>query len=283
MKKLSELQSQLTEWNEKLAFFKKKEAELVDLEQKFNANKKIKDAPQPNILEKLKDSSDIETLHQALDIFMQDKDKLDHKASFESIEKIKHDLIDKILGDYNAKIKAIPILKSKFVINLFEIIYTSEKLPQSVFDDIQNIRKDSDYQYYERSLIVSSLTLSVLSWKKFDPSKINCLIDFLTDAEDDVWQRALVGIILSAILHQNRLHRYQLAKRLQMLQDIDKVQIGIFIIDLILRNQLYKSIAFSEKLTEHEFFKDKVYNWFLPFYEGNFYLLLVSFLALKPC
>lgn len=288
----NKLESQLKEWQDKLDFFKEQEAKIVDLEQKFNANKKIKEAEQKvEELEKkiqqnenneeelkplinLKDSSDIKTLHQALDIFIEQKDKLDHKTTqeeFEELEKIGNEFFEKIFGDYKDKINAIPVLKDKSIISLFERILTSEKLKGSIIDEIANLRKDGNtYEHYDRSVIVSALTLSVLSWKTFDYKKIDFLIDFLTGFENKVWQKALTGIILSIIIHQNRLQRFpQLVRRLQTLQEIEKVQIGIFVIDVILRNQLYEYVCFPAQIEDIHFLNETPYNWFFPFYKDN--------------
>jgi tetratricopeptide (TPR) repeat protein len=281
------LKEQLKEWQEKLDFYRVKEAQIVDLEQRFAANKKIHEAEHKieqlqksleNINEDLAssaiDNSPIKTLHQALDIFLQQRDRLDHKTSmeeFEDLEKIRSEIFDKVFGEFTDKIAAIPVLKDKAVISLFERILTSEKIDNSLLTEISNIRKDyKNYQFYHRSIIVSSLTLSVLSWQIFDSKKIDLLIDFLTDFEEEVWNRALTGIIISIIIHQNRLQRFpQLIRRLQTLQELEKVQIGIFLIDYILRNQLYKSVVFPSELKTDDYLNETPYNWFFPFYKDN--------------
>ncbi|MGV3460112.1 MAG: tetratricopeptide repeat protein [Flavobacterium sp.] len=281
------MKSELVEWQEKLDFYKMHEAQIADLEQKYVARKKIQEAEakinelQTKILP-LEDKSvfygdknDITTLHQALDLLLQQRDGLNHKTSkeeFEDIEKIKNDFFEKVFGEYKEKITAIPLLKNRAVINLFERILTSEKLGTSLINEITDIRKDfQNYNFYDRSVVISSLTLSVLSWNVFDYKKIDLLIDFLTDFEDrEVWNKALTGIIISTIIHQNRLQRFpQLVKRLETLQQLEKVQIGIYLIDTILRNQLFESVMFPHELEKDDFLNETPYNWFYPFYKDN--------------
>jgi tetratricopeptide (TPR) repeat protein len=284
MNELEEKYAELSEWKEKVAFFKKKESTVSDVEQQFTLDKKIKEAQgrililenEINSIEKLdvtQPKSEIETLHQAMDLFIKQTEKLNHKSEpsdLEEIEKLKSELKEKLFGDYNQKIISTPALQNRFIINLFEKIASSERLSQDVIDDINLARNEKEmYKYHERCVIVSALTLSVLTWKKFDPKKINILVDFLTDFEDEVWERALVGIVLSTIVHQNRLQKHNLVERLQALQQIEKVQVGIYLIDTVLRNQLYKSVFTTESIIDEDFFVDNPHNWFLPFYEDN--------------
>ena len=291
MSKIEQKQHQLQEWQDKLDFFKEKEAQTSDLDQQWSARKRMKEAEQN--IEKLKDEifglektsekqegvnptddiSDIDTVSQAMDMYLVGLDKLDHRSSFEELEKteqLRYKLFEKLFSSHKNKIKSTPILQNKFIYNLFENIFSAEKLSALIINDINDVRTDKEsYKHYDRSIIVSALTLSVLSWKKFDPNKIGLLIDFLTDYEKGVWERSLTGIILSSIVHQNRLQRYQLTSRLVELQKNEKTQIGIYIIDTILRNQLYKNVIFPKDFEKEEFLSDTPYNWFFPFYDGN--------------
>ncbi|AWV97036.1 tetratricopeptide repeat protein [Arcticibacterium luteifluviistationis] len=291
MSKIEQKRIQLQEWHEKLDFFKEKEAQTSDLDQQWSARKRMKEAEQN--IEKLENEikaldkiserkeginptdevSNIETVSQAIDLYLDGLEKLDHRSSFEELEKteqLRYKLFEELFSSHKDKIKSTSILQNKFIYTLFENIFSAEKLPTLIINDINDVRTDKEsYKHYDRSIIVSALTLSVLSWKVFDPNKIGLLIDFLTDYEKGVWERSLTGIILSSIMHQNRLQRYQLTGRLVELQKNEKIQIGIYIIDTILRNQLYKNVIFPKGFEKEEFLNDTPYNWFFPFYEGN--------------
>lgn len=291
MKMIEKKRLQLEEWQDKLDFYKEKEAQTSDLEQQFSARKRMKEAEEnienlqneilnldklSEIQEKVNptdDISDIDTVSQAIDMYLKGMDKLDHRSSFEELEKteqLRYKLFEKLFSSHKDKIKSTPILQDKFIYNLFENIFSSEKLSPLIINDINDVRTDKEsYKHYDRSIIVSALTLSVLSWKVFDPNKIGLLIDFLTDYEKGVWERSLTGIILSSIMHQNRLQRYHLTTRLVELQKNEKTQIGIYIIDTILRNQLYKNVMFPKDFEKEEFLSDTPFNWFYPFYEDN--------------
>tara|TARA_Y100000815_G_scaffold200959_1_gene184566 strand:- start:1259 stop:3424 length:2166 start_codon:yes stop_codon:yes gene_type:complete len=291
MDKINQKSIQLQEWQDKLDFFKEKEAQTSDLDQQWSARKRMKEAEeniaklehQISDLKKASekqdgvnptdDISEIDTVSQAIDMYLNGLDKLDHRSSFEELEKteqLRYKLFEKLFSSHKEKIKSTPILQNKFIYNLFENIFSAEKLSALIINDINDVRTDKEsYKYYDRSIIVSALTLSVLSWKVFDPNKIGLLIDYLTDYEKGVWERSLTGIILSSIMHQNRLQRYHLTSRLVELQKNEKTQIGIYIIDTILRNQLYKNVIFPQDFEKKEFLSDTPYNWFFPFYDGN--------------
>jgi len=74
-------------------------------------------------------------------------------------------------------------------INLLRKINESEKLP-----------------WHDKSLFVSSLTLSVL--RCFDENKIDLLFEFYNKQEDQVWPRALVGIVLALHKYDKRVDLY---------------------------------------------------------------------------
>lgn len=219
-------------------------------------------------------SVDIKTLHQALDLYIEQKDKLGSKTSkneFEEIEKLRTELFNNMFGDFNQKISEIPHIKNQAVVNLFERVISTEKLTPIIITEINDLRKNySNFQSYDRSVIVSSLTLSVLSWHTFDIKKIDLLIDFLTDFEPETWQKSLTGIFISIIIHQNRLQRFpNIIQRLESLQKIEDIQIGIYLLDTILRKQLYEFAFFPNETEENDYLSKTPYNWFYPFYIEN--------------
>jgi len=154
---------------------------------------------------------------------------------------------------------------------LFDTIYTSEILNTLTVNDIQKIRVDENkkFKWYDRSIVVSALSLSLINFK-FDQKKANLLLDFVIDFEDNVWERALTGLMISIISQKNRgwLRAENFIKRLRTLQNNNEIQEGLKAIDFILKNELYKVNLFSPNLFDLELFKNPM-NCFVPFYESN--------------
>ncbi|WP_341216566.1 hypothetical protein [uncultured Wocania sp.] len=122
---------------------------------------------------------------------------------------------------------------------IFDRIISFKEIEKTDFDTIQSIRNNKKYNYKDRSLLVSGISIGVLN--NFDSSKINLLIDFLTDFEEDVWQKALVGLILCLLKYDNRLSLFpEISKRLVELKKVSKIQKGIIYIERILR---YRSFS----------------------------------------
>jgi hypothetical protein len=125
---------------------------------------------------------------------------------------------------------------------MFDRIIAFDHIQKADADIIQNFRNNKSFSFRERSLIVSSLTLSVFNC--FDVTKIHLLLDFLTDFEDEVWQKALVGVLFATIQFNNRLSLFPaILARLNELKNIPKVQNSIYIINKILKYKTYSSRA----------------------------------------
>ncbi|GAB3855726.1 hypothetical protein GCM10028822_27030 [Hymenobacter terrigena] len=218
-------------------------------------------------------SDKVDDVRKAFEVFKQEFDKLDYKSSsedFSDVEELKRKLLNEIFIPFDDKLKNIPSLRSKMPQILFERIYALDFLDMSTILDIQKVRDNKVlYNWYERKIVINSITLSLISSKKFDSKKANLLIDFLTDFEQDVWQSALTGLVLALIHHPNKWERFSdLKKRLETLKDLEEVQKGLNTIDYILRMKLFESSTFNPKLFGLSFF-DTPMNCFLPFYPNN--------------
>lgn len=142
-----------------------------------------------------------------------------------------------IFGDFDNLLKTTN--KNNLASVIFDrIFYASELIQDPDIDTIQKFRNNKVYEDIDRCLIVSGLTIGLL--KNFDPQKIHLLIDFLTDFEEEVWQRALVGLVFALTSYTNRLSLYpEIENRLNELKEISSVQKSLFLIDTILRNRTF--------------------------------------------
>lgn len=211
---------------------------------------------------------------KVIDIFKMEVKDMNYNSSKEDVARylnMKSKIYDELFKDADDQIAFISSKKDlMYTSALFDDIYSSEALNPMTVNEILKIREDSlNYKWFDRSVIISALSLSLLNFK-FNERKANLLLDFLTDFEDKVWERALTGLIISIVYQKNR--SWQRAtnfiNRLKSLQNNDEIQIGLKTIDFILKNELYKANIFNSKIYEIEIFKNPI-NSFIPFYEDN--------------
>ncbi|MEI7491009.1 MAG: tetratricopeptide repeat protein [Bacteroidota bacterium] len=96
---------------------------------------------------------------------------------------------------------------------LFKLVWLTEKIKDHHLGLARSINRSGNIEWYEKSLIVSALTLSLLNY--FDPQKFILLIEFTEAGEKHVCQRALVGLILGLIKYDRRIANHpELIERL---------------------------------------------------------------------
>lgn len=103
------------------------------------------------------------------------------------------------------------------ILLLFNHIWLSDNLKEAESDLLKKICKAGMLPWYDKSILVSALTLSV--FRHFDSNKVMILLDFFENNENQVWQRALVGVILGLFYYDNRLKYYpEITNRLKSMQ-----------------------------------------------------------------
>ncbi|MBL7719666.1 MAG: TIR domain-containing protein [Flavipsychrobacter sp.] len=219
------------------------------------------------------DSDLNESLESLVALFSQEATALNYNSSqgdFDTVQELKRALYNKLVGVLDDKILNVSALKNKVAKSLFESIISLEVLDDLTYQEILKVRGNQrDFSWYDRKIIVNAITLSLLSDRKFAPQKISVLIDFLTDFEDRVWQCALVSLVLALIKHHNKIGRFDnLKKRLETLKNLDDVQEGLKVMELILVHGLFKETISADSIYSNSFF-DSPANCFLPFYEDN--------------
>lgn len=154
---------------------------------------------------------------------------------------------------------------------IFNRIFFTQDLSEIEIKEISEIPNNEKYKWYEKSIIVSALSLSLM--RKFNPVKIGLLLNFINVFEEKVWQRALVGLTLGLYGKENKLLLYpEIKKRLENLQEIRDVEDGLRTISIELNKQTYlrchePTVSFFNL---HSFDRlSKVDQWFLPFYKKN--------------
>ena len=90
--------------------------------------------------------------------------------------------------------------------SIFKLIWLSRELTDSHIKLIKYINQDKDVEWHEKCLIVSALTLSLLNF--FDPQKLQLLSEFILKRDQQVYHRALTGLILALIRYDDRISYY---------------------------------------------------------------------------
>lgn len=107
--------------------------------------------------------------------------------------------------------------------HLFQTIWLSERIEGDFSDSIFNFLNSESNSIQNKSLIISALTLS--SCHLFNPLKIEILIETTLKKEDQVYQRALTGLILILILFDSRLRFYpEILERIRLLSEEDDLK-----------------------------------------------------------
>ncbi len=175
------------------------------------------------------------------------------------LKKVMHDKIDQKLN------KEYPLI-------IFNRLIFAEKLDKIEIDQLSTIPANKQFTWYEKGLIVSAISLSLI--KRFDPAKIDLLINFIIPFDDLVWQRALLGLVLGLKNREDKIKLYpDTVRKLERLQEIQDVEIGLQIIGAELNKESYKGCfmwRWSRFMDKNSFkILGKVEQWFLPFYPNN--------------
>ena len=101
---------------------------------------------------------------------------------------------------------------------IFKLLWLADFYSESEKEAIQNFNADSSISWVHKSVLLSGITLSLL--RCFDPQKFILLFDLYREGETQVWQRALVGLLLMIYMYDDRLELYpEIQNRLSTLQD----------------------------------------------------------------
>lgn len=120
------------------------------------------------------------------------------------------------------------------------ILFASKEIQKPDIEIINSFRSNRFYKRKDRALLISALTISLLN--NFDSKKIHLLIDFLTDFEDEVWPKAIVGLIFALKKYSNRLSLFpEIEKKLNELKEIPEIQNSIIIVDNVLRKRIFSN------------------------------------------
>jgi tetratricopeptide (TPR) repeat protein len=127
---------------------------------------------------------------------------------------------------------------------LFNFLWLTDHYREIENKALETICYSEKIPWHDKSLVVSAISLSLI--RVFDINKFKALLQFYTAKENQVWQRALVGIVFGIFKYDKRISLYpDLEKELKKLsksEEIDKEIESIII-------QIFKSKD-TEKITK---------------------------------
>jgi len=113
--------------------------------------------------------------------------------------------------------------------DLFYIIWQSDKLKDIEIELLTRLSKPETIAWYDKCILVSALTLSLL--RHFDSNKIDQLFNFYENCEKQVWQRALVGLVIALTFFNKRIKYYsEIRMRLHAIHGLKREDRSIEII-----------------------------------------------------
>jgi tetratricopeptide (TPR) repeat protein len=98
---------------------------------------------------------------------------------------------------------AASILPVRQMDQIFKQIWLTGKPANEHLTLLRRISRSEQVEWHEKCLVVSALTLSILNF--FDQQKVLLLIEFVESHENQVYQRALTGLVLVLLAHDKRL------------------------------------------------------------------------------
>jgi tetratricopeptide (TPR) repeat protein len=120
--------------------------------------------------------------------------------------------------------------------DLFNYLWLTDKYIETESKILETICYSEKIPWHDKSLIVSAITLSLLRF--FDKNKFYALQNFYYSNEEQVWERALIGLLLGFYKYNKRIEYYpellKVIEKIAKSQDIDKQTEAIII-------QIFKS------------------------------------------
>jgi tetratricopeptide (TPR) repeat protein len=153
--------------------------------------------------------------------------------------------------------------------SLFDVIYSSEKVDGLTLERIQKVRKNTDsYKWYDRSVIVSAITCSLIHFNKADEQKITLLLDFINDNEEKVWQKAITSLFMVLNHLGNKWLRFPSIKtKIKSLNQNSRIQDACSVIIQLFSVGLNYVSMIDENLFINPYFSDNPFNYFLPYHQ----------------
>lgn len=107
---------------------------------------------------------------------------------------------------------------NELLMKIFNLLWLTDKFKDSDLELVNTIWEAENFNWYERAIVISALTLSAL--RCFDQKKINLLLDFIGSENNHIRYRSMVGLFLVLNTYDKRLAFYpEILNRLEVIAD----------------------------------------------------------------
>lgn len=133
--------------------------------------------------------------------------------------------------------------------SIFLLLWLTNKLNDNYADQLRNMIISDTLEWNDKCLVVSGLTMSLLRF--FDPRKILLLTEFIETRQHQIYERAMVGLVITLIFYNKRVLYYpEITKALHELSKDGTIrgEIETVILQILMAQE-------TEKITQ-EFEKD---------------------------
>ncbi len=184
------------------------------------------------------------------------KTALTERDSSEIVESIAFEKeITRILDDFSSsgssEDSASKKLPHQELSRIFNMLWLSDKFHEPEVRLVKGLVLDPVLPWPDKCLIVTAITLSLFRY--FDQRKFELLFDIADAKENQVWQRALSGLVLALFIYNSRITFYpDLLSRLSLYQGNKEFERNLELIYI----QVIKSQD-TEKITKK--FQDEIY------------------------
>lgn len=142
-------------------------------------------------------------------------DSIENLVFDEELADVLHSSIESGINEKEEYIK-----HNELLMKIFNLIWLTDKFKDSDRELIDKIWKAENFNWYEKAIVISALTLSAL--RCFDEKKVNLMMDFAGDDHDHIRYRSLVGLFLILCTYDRRLTLYpDIMSRLEVIADDD--------------------------------------------------------------
>lgn len=105
---------------------------------------------------------------------------------------------------YSDESESEPAIRHRQAIyNIFNQLWLTDKLTEDDASMVLRIFGSDSIPWFEKAMMVSALTLGLL--RNFDPRRVQILIELYNHADPQVNQRALVGLLITFRVHDDRI------------------------------------------------------------------------------
>lgn len=120
-------------------------------------------------------------------------------------------------------------MHEKAVVDMFDSVWTSDVWKRSDYDNADKILQSDAVGSFDKAVLVSAVTMALL--EMFDERKVMTLFDAYLNADVEVNQRAIVGLLLVLRKYDERIKHYpEIVSRLSLYAEGDAFVKNVFVV-----------------------------------------------------